>query len=618
MNRRAASAWILCAFASACQRAPGGLVQAPSGVTVTPQRVDFGAVYLGAEATRTLSLANVGPGAEAVTLALEGPSFSTTRIGSAIGPGTTLDVPVRFAPTAPGLVQGTLRVAWPGGVREVSVSGEGLGWPACPLPEACQSSAFDPQSGTCRVDPSAEGAACASADPCLLNTVCTQGQCLGQFAACDDGDPCTQDACAPGQGCIHVHDPALCPTPGACVDPTLQPHTPGDVLWTYAPDSGAEAWRQLQAVDDAGNSYVIDLDAQAVTSLDPCGNERWTQPLVAGPRGAMLSGDKLLLQEGGLLESRVAATGELLWQVDVAQLFGFCDGGSCGATLEGDIYAGPAVLSGQGQIFLTGSTPGPPWYLQVASIGLDGTVQWVRLQGELSATVGGANQVADAEGNLYFYLLGATGSLQAIDPQGQMLFSTPAYAESNLAVGPGFVLDLGGNPPTAWSPRGQSMFSLSPLSALLPEASSSGVVDVDGSVIFWPGASSTSTPGFRRFDSRGAPVANVVIQGIALSELTLDEAGRTYVLGIAFDVPQTFTLWCWDGDSSTLSLARPLGSSLGQPLWNGLNLFVTHGMALTTVGSAVTAIYVGPHGASSAPWSRGFGGNNANQRRPQP
>lgn len=49
-----------------------------------------------------------------------------------------------------------------------------------------------------------DGTACGKDDPCLLEGLCQEGQCTGAATGCDDGNPCTDDLCVPGEGCANT------------------------------------------------------------------------------------------------------------------------------------------------------------------------------------------------------------------------------------------------------------------------------------------------------------------------------------------------------------------------------------------------------------------------------
>jgi hypothetical protein len=282
------------------------------------------------------------------------------------------------------------------------------------------------------------------------------------------------------------------------------------------------------------------------------------------------------------------------------------------------MYAGPVVVSKQGQLFVGAVN----WSrLQTASISTSGQVQWVAPPQQVAAIVGGANAVADRSGNFYSFVFdpsGVSSVLESLDTQGNLRFQVPAYVQRNLAVGPGYVCDLGGNPSTAWSASGSAVFTLSRQVAGDPQFTSSGVVDGLGNLTFWPGAK-WPQPGLVRVDAHGNVLASIVIQDQPTTELTMDESGRVYLIGMR---GQDYRLWAWDGVSSTLDLdvklgtAGPIGGWGYGAGWDGA-LFVSHGMALFQYDGSVIAMFIGKHGeATHALWPRGIGGTNENRRSP--
>ena len=52
-----------------------------------------------------------------------------------------------------------------------------------------------------------DGLPCAPSDPCAASGVCAEGACVTLEAkSCNDGNPCTDDACDPGLGCTHANN----------------------------------------------------------------------------------------------------------------------------------------------------------------------------------------------------------------------------------------------------------------------------------------------------------------------------------------------------------------------------------------------------------------------------
>lgn len=72
------------------------------------------------------------------------------------------------------------------------------------------------ETGTCQHGP-VTGGACDDEDPCTIEDACFAGICLGKPNLCEDGNPCTDDRCAKGTGCVHppIHGKA-CDDGNAC------------------------------------------------------------------------------------------------------------------------------------------------------------------------------------------------------------------------------------------------------------------------------------------------------------------------------------------------------------------------------------------------------------------
>ena len=80
----------------------------------------------------------------------------------------------------------------------------------------CEEPVCETLSGKCVLSTLADGTACDAGNPCLLSAVCAAGVCAGQAMSCDDGDPCTDDSCDPGSGCVAVYNTAPCDDGNIC------------------------------------------------------------------------------------------------------------------------------------------------------------------------------------------------------------------------------------------------------------------------------------------------------------------------------------------------------------------------------------------------------------------
>ena len=84
-------------------------------------------------------------------------------------------------------------------------------------PLTCVTRACDPGTGLCGLVAHADGTPCATGDPCEPTGACSFGGCKAPATGCDDANPCTEDTCDPVGGCQHVPlDGAACDDGDAC------------------------------------------------------------------------------------------------------------------------------------------------------------------------------------------------------------------------------------------------------------------------------------------------------------------------------------------------------------------------------------------------------------------
>jgi hypothetical protein len=82
---------------------------------------------------------------------------------------------------------------------------------------ACLETLCNPQNGECSWVPTNQGGACSDGNVCTLNDQCAEGLCVGGAEAnCNDGNPCTDDACDPVAGCLHEANQAPCEDGDVC------------------------------------------------------------------------------------------------------------------------------------------------------------------------------------------------------------------------------------------------------------------------------------------------------------------------------------------------------------------------------------------------------------------
>ncbi len=81
----------------------------------------------------------------------------------------------------------------------------------------CATVACEPATGKCAQSPAPDGSACDDGTPCTVAEVCGGGVCGGGSpVVCDDKNPCTNDACQPGVGCVFTPNSAPCDDGNAC------------------------------------------------------------------------------------------------------------------------------------------------------------------------------------------------------------------------------------------------------------------------------------------------------------------------------------------------------------------------------------------------------------------
>ncbi len=85
----------------------------------------------------------------------------------------------------------------------------------CDDGEPCTADACDPETG-CTNEPSS-GAQCDDGEPCTKDDTCTEGACAGTAANCDDGNACTDDSCDIATGeCVYVIKAGDCDDDDPC------------------------------------------------------------------------------------------------------------------------------------------------------------------------------------------------------------------------------------------------------------------------------------------------------------------------------------------------------------------------------------------------------------------
>ncbi len=136
----------------------------------------------------------------------------------------------------------------------------------CPQPSGpdapCLEPACDVATGECSLVPAHEGAPCADGDACTVGDTCQQGNCQsGPDANCNDGNPCTDDTCDPVAGCLHGNNTQTCTDGNVC--------TAGDVCHSGVclPGTALDCDDGNPCTDDACDN---DLGCTSMANQLPC------------------------------------------------------------------------------------------------------------------------------------------------------------------------------------------------------------------------------------------------------------------------------------------------------------------------------------------------------------
>ena len=173
--------------------------------------LDFGRVLEGDTARRPVTVVGTGRASVTVSASVRAGPFSLAETEVSVPGASSVSLEVLF-PAGNGPAEGTLVLSSGGRTVEVALRGQGVRPLACVPSAPCRQSRFELETGVCVESESPDGAACIPGSRCQENGRCQAGACVGSPRTCDDGNPCTRDACSPEQGCITA--PVVCPSSG--------------------------------------------------------------------------------------------------------------------------------------------------------------------------------------------------------------------------------------------------------------------------------------------------------------------------------------------------------------------------------------------------------------------
>jgi hypothetical protein len=153
------------------------------------------------------------------------------------------------------------------------------------LDAPCKKALCDPGSGTCELAVFPDGMACDDGQGCTEGDVCMNGECTGYFKPCNDGNPCTDDACDPaiadcawlpntkpcddGNPCTEADGCSL----GKCVGKMVSCDDGNPCTIDYCASKGGCAHVPAQVACDDGNACTIGdacQDAECKGKTNPC------------------------------------------------------------------------------------------------------------------------------------------------------------------------------------------------------------------------------------------------------------------------------------------------------------------------------------------------------------
>ncbi|HEX8826313.1 MAG TPA: hypothetical protein VF794_40785, partial [Archangium sp.] len=181
------------------------------GFRLEEKVLDFGRVLEGDTARRSVQVLGTGRASVTVSASVRRGPFSVAEREVDIPGAGSVSLEVLFL-AGNGPAEGTLVVSSEGRTEEVPLRGEGVRPLACIPSAQCRQARFELEPGVCMETVAPDGTGCIPGSRCQENGRCQSGVCVGSPRSCDDGNPCTRDACAPETGC--VTSPVSCPASG--------------------------------------------------------------------------------------------------------------------------------------------------------------------------------------------------------------------------------------------------------------------------------------------------------------------------------------------------------------------------------------------------------------------
>ncbi|MBM4396398.1 MAG: hypothetical protein FJ087_11970 [Deltaproteobacteria bacterium] len=92
---------------------------------------------------------------------------------------------------------------------------------SCDDGEPCTADSCNPATGCVNTGAPLDGTSCDDGSACTGGDVCAGGDCAGTPLDCDDDNPCTNDSCLPGIGCMNLERTGSCDDSNPCTSGEL-------------------------------------------------------------------------------------------------------------------------------------------------------------------------------------------------------------------------------------------------------------------------------------------------------------------------------------------------------------------------------------------------------------
>ncbi len=100
--------------------------------------------------------------------------------------------------------------------QDTCTGGSCVGVALCVDGNPCTDDNCNAANGVCSYPMAKDGTPCADSIQCVGSGTCASGTCSGTAPNCDDFNPCTNDSCVAGKGCVHQTNTAKCDDNNPC------------------------------------------------------------------------------------------------------------------------------------------------------------------------------------------------------------------------------------------------------------------------------------------------------------------------------------------------------------------------------------------------------------------